>query len=172
MAQFYLASKGKCILEKWGQADPKDTKRRDPRLNFGPSFYIFSLFPLSLPYVNWASQEACCFTWGSHSGPWTFLCSIFVGFSLFWLLAILDSFSYSNCLTGSWNQFLKISSSLKTSSTRCPGAQSASLHLNPSGSGGAEGQLQHRVQSPQRQVASAHVAAVQLLAMLLAHASL
>ena len=37
---------------------------------------------------------AVCFTWGPHSGPWTFLCSIFTGFSLLCLLAttILDSF--------------------------------------------------------------------------------
>ena len=54
----------------------------------------------------------------------------------------------------------------------CPGAQRASLHLNPTGGRGAEGQLQHRVQSPQRQMASAHAAALQPLAMLLAHASL
>ena len=37
--------------------------------------------PLSLSYVNWVSQEGC-FSWGSHSGSWTFLCSIFVCFFL------------------------------------------------------------------------------------------
>ena len=49
--------------------------------------------PLGLPYVNWASQD-CCLFWGPHSGPRTFLCSIFTGFSLPCLLAtaILDSF--------------------------------------------------------------------------------
>ena len=35
-------------------------------------FLCFFLLPLSLPYVNWASQEGCCFTWGPHSGPLTF----------------------------------------------------------------------------------------------------
>ena len=84
MAQFYLASKGKYILEEWGQADPKDTKRRETqRLNFGSSFYTFFLLPLSLSYVNWASQEACCFACSSHSDPWTFLPSIFLCFPFF-----------------------------------------------------------------------------------------
>ena len=35
------------------------------------SFFFF-LLPLSLPSVNWASQEAVCFTWGPHSGSWAF----------------------------------------------------------------------------------------------------
>ena len=39
-AQFYLASKGKCIRETWGRANPKEAKRRE-RLNFGSSFYMF-----------------------------------------------------------------------------------------------------------------------------------
>ena len=29
--------------------------------NFGSSFYMFFLLPLSLPYVNWASHEGCLF---------------------------------------------------------------------------------------------------------------
>ena len=62
-------------------------KKRGLKLNVGSSFICFFLFPLSLPCVNWASQAGCCFTWGSHSGPWTFLCSFFVGFSLHCLLA-------------------------------------------------------------------------------------
>ena len=99
-AQFYLENKGKYILEAWGHANPKDAKRRerehawerDPH-PFGSSCYM--LFPpLGLPCVNWASQSAVCSTWGPHSGPQTFLCSLFVGFSLSCLLAtaILDSF--------------------------------------------------------------------------------
>ena len=60
--QFYLESKGKYILETWGQADPKDAKKkRIPQPNFGSSFYMFFLLPLSLPYVNRASQERCLF---------------------------------------------------------------------------------------------------------------
>ena len=30
--------------------------------NFGSSFYMFFLLPLSLPSVNWASQEGCFFS--------------------------------------------------------------------------------------------------------------
>ena len=81
-----------CQPKRWEE-------KRKPQPNFGSSFYMFFLLPLSLPYVNWASQEGCfvfCFflTWDSHSGPLTFLCSILVGFSLLFLLAtaILDSF--------------------------------------------------------------------------------
>ena len=53
--------------------------------------------PLGLPYANWASQECCLFylkssLWSSDLSL-TFVCSIFVGFSLPCLLAstILDS---------------------------------------------------------------------------------
>ena len=67
-AQFYLASTGKCILEAWGWADTKDTRRREepspPLLNFGSSFYVcvcVFLLSLSIPYVNWASHEGCLF---------------------------------------------------------------------------------------------------------------
>ena len=69
-------------------------KRREaPSSIFGSSFYMFFLLLLSLPYVKWSSQVDC-FTLGPHSGPRTFLCSIFAGFSLLHLLAtaILDSF--------------------------------------------------------------------------------
>ena len=56
-AQFYLENKGKYILEVWGYADPKDTKRRVRERErervrahtgerhpqpFGSSFYVFS----------------------------------------------------------------------------------------------------------------------------------
>ena len=61
-AQFYLASKGKCILEVWGWANWKDAKRREaPGSILVPLFICFFLLPLSLPYVNWASQEGCLF---------------------------------------------------------------------------------------------------------------
>ena len=67
--------------------------------------YVF--LPLGLPYANWASQKCCFFylkssLWSSDL-PLTFLCSIFVGFSLPCLLAtaILDSVFYSNYLTTS-----------------------------------------------------------------------
>ena len=41
------------------------TKRRDekrsPWPSFGSSFFMFFLLPLSLPFVNWDSQEGCLF---------------------------------------------------------------------------------------------------------------
>ena len=88
----------------WGlrAGSPKrGEEKRGLRLNFGSFFTCFFLLPLSLPYVNWASQEAVCFTWGPHSSPQTFLCSIFTGFSLFvfWSAPFWTPFSYSNYLT-------------------------------------------------------------------------
>ena len=57
-----------------------------------PLFICFFL-PLGLPYVNWASQECCLFYLRASLQSWTFLCSVFAGFSLPCLLAtaILDS---------------------------------------------------------------------------------
>ena len=99
-AQFYLENKGKYILEAWGHADPKDTKRRgEMPLPFGSSFYVdfFSSLRACSMYTGLA-RSAVCSTWGPHCGPQNFLCSIFSDFSLPWLLAtaILDSFFYSN----------------------------------------------------------------------------
>ena len=54
-AQFYLESKGKHILEAWGHADPKDTKRRE-----APLFTCFLSSP-GLPCATWAHQECCFF---------------------------------------------------------------------------------------------------------------
>ena len=69
-------------------------RERESPSPLAPVFICFFLLPLDLPYVNWASQECFCSTWGPHSSPQTFLCSIFQGFSLPCLLAtaILDSF--------------------------------------------------------------------------------
>ena len=71
----------------WGVrvGQPKrQEEKRSPKLNFGSSFYMFFfLLPLSLPYVNSASQEGCLFYLRSSLQSWTFLCSIFTGFSLF-----------------------------------------------------------------------------------------
>ena len=36
-------------------------EKRSPGLNFGSSFYMFFLLPLSLPCVNWPGQEGCLF---------------------------------------------------------------------------------------------------------------
>ena len=63
-----------------------------PPLNFGPSFYMIFSPPPILSYVNWASQEGCLFYLRSHSGPWTFLCSVFCG--------LFPSFSFSHRHSG------------------------------------------------------------------------
>ena len=61
-AQFYLTSRGKYILVARGWADPKDVKRREtPGSILAPLFICFFLLALSLPCVNWASQEGCLF---------------------------------------------------------------------------------------------------------------
>ena len=36
-----------------------DQPKRSTGLNFDSSFYMIFLLPLSLPCVNWASQEGC-----------------------------------------------------------------------------------------------------------------
>ena len=95
---------GRCyssvLIGKQRKRDPRGVRvgrpkrceeKKSPWLTFGSSFCTFFLLPLSLPCVNWASQEGC-FTWDSHSGPWTFLCSMFMGFSL--------SLSFSHCHYG------------------------------------------------------------------------
>ena len=75
-------------------------------------FFFFFLLSLGLPCVNWAS-------WGPHSAPRAFLCSIFMGFPLPCLLAttILDSFPYSNYLTQAsknMKNYSKVHQNLKT----------------------------------------------------------
>ena len=85
-AQFYLASKGKYILELWGWSDPQE----EPRLNFGSFFYVF--FSSPLPYVNWDSQEGCLFhlrfsLWSSE-------------FLLFHFRRLFFSLSFSHCHFG------------------------------------------------------------------------
>ena len=58
IAQFYFASKEKYILEAWGQADPKEVSSS----SLAPLFLcFFFLLPLSLPYINWTSQEGWFF---------------------------------------------------------------------------------------------------------------
>ena len=103
IVQFYLASKGKYILEAWGRADPKDTNR-SPWLNFGSSFYVF-LLPLSLPYVNWASRRAGFYFFFSPEVLTPVLRPSFVLFSwafpffVFYPPPFWTPFSYSNYLT-------------------------------------------------------------------------
>ena len=45
---------------KVGQPKRREEKRSF-QSNFGSSFYMISLLPLSLPCVNWVSQEGCLF---------------------------------------------------------------------------------------------------------------
>ena len=60
-AQFYLASKGKYTSRCGGMQTQRNKEKRGTWLNFGSSFYMFFLLPLSLPCVNWDSQEGCLF---------------------------------------------------------------------------------------------------------------
>ena len=71
---FIWQAKESTLLRHEGGLTPKE------RPNLGSSFYMFHLFPLSLLYINQASQEGC-FTCGSPSGPWVFFCSISFLFS-------------------------------------------------------------------------------------------
>ena len=70
-------------------------ERKRGRKHFGSSFFMF--FPPLGPALCklGLARSAVCSIWNLHSGPWTFFCSIFAGFSLPCLLAttILDSFS-------------------------------------------------------------------------------
>ena len=61
---------------------PKRCKeKRNPQLNFGSSFYMFFLFLLSLPYVNWASRQGCLlylrFSLWSSDFPLFYFCRLF-----------------------------------------------------------------------------------------------
>ena len=67
-------------------------EKKSPQLNFGSSFYTFFLLPLSLSYVNWASQESCLFYLGSSL--WS------SDFPLFYFLGLFPSLSFSHCNFG------------------------------------------------------------------------
>ena len=84
---------------------PTQKKRRDvPLLNFGSSFYMFFLLPLSLPYVNWARQDSCLFhlrfSLQSLDLPLFYFQGLFPFFA-FWPPPLWNPFSYSNHLTES-----------------------------------------------------------------------
>ena len=57
IARFYLSGKGNTSSRCEGGLTQKKN-----RAHFGSSFYMFFLLPLSLPSVNWASQEGCFFS--------------------------------------------------------------------------------------------------------------
>ena len=69
---------------------PKTQREERASILLGFLLLYICFLPWRLPFVNWVVH----FTWGPHSSPWTFLCSIFTGFSHICLLAaaILDSF--------------------------------------------------------------------------------
>ena len=105
-SSFIWQAKENTFLTREGEPTQKIWREeRGPRLNFGSSFYMFFILSLSLPYVNWSSQEGCLFHLRFLLKSQTFLCSVFTGFSLLYLLptAILDSFftilTYSNYVT-------------------------------------------------------------------------
>ena len=56
--------------------------KRTEGLNFGSSFYMFFLLPLSLPYVDWASQEGCLFHLRFSLQSWDFPLFHFCGLLL------------------------------------------------------------------------------------------
>ena len=72
----------------WQAKDSTSSRReggltqKGERLNPGSSFCMFCLLPLSLPYVNWASQEGCLFHLRFSLHLQIFFCSIFMGFFL------------------------------------------------------------------------------------------
>ena len=74
-------------------------EQRSEGLYFDSSFYMFFPPPLE-PALCKLGEPGGLFasTWGSHPGPWTFLCSISWTFSFICLLAtaILDSFFLFN----------------------------------------------------------------------------
>ena len=61
---------------------------RRPRLNFDSSFYMLFLLPLSLPYVNWDSQEGCLFY--LRSSLWS------LDLSFFYFHRLFPSLSFSH----------------------------------------------------------------------------
>ena len=97
-ALFYLEDSRKICL--WGVRAhlSKDVKRRAPQSeSVSASKQESPLAPLFICFFLPPGPALCKLglVRSPHSSPWTFLCSIFVGFSLSYLLAftILDSFS-------------------------------------------------------------------------------
>ena len=111
--QFYLENKIKYILDAWGRADPRDTKRerereerdREPpreRQTYCPlaPLFIYFFFPLCLPSVNWASQE--CSLFYLRSSLWSSGLPLFYFSGLFPVFQpppFWTHFSYYNYLT-------------------------------------------------------------------------
>ena len=75
----------------------------------------FFPLPLSLPYVNWASQECCLFYQRSSLQSWTFLCSISVGFFLPYLFSSVQSLSCVRLFVTPWTAARQASLSITDS---------------------------------------------------------
>ena len=58
-------------------------QRRGLNPSWLPPFIHFCPRCWACPMQIALARRAVCFTWGSHSGPWIFFCSIFTGFFLF-----------------------------------------------------------------------------------------
>ena len=92
-ARFYLESKGKIHPQGMRACLPKRLQeKRGPWPSFGSSFYMFFLFPLGLPYVNWASQECCLFYLRSSLRS--------LGLALFYFPRLFPSLSFSHRHSG------------------------------------------------------------------------
>ena len=76
-----------------GRPISREVKRRE-RLNFGSFLNVFFSSPWACSMKIGLARRDVCFPWGSHSSPWTLVCSIFTGFflSLSFSHTILDSF--------------------------------------------------------------------------------
>ena len=106
-ALFYLENSRKIRPGGMRACWPKDAKRRAPQCvgerEGDPqalgSYFSTVFLPLGLLCVHWASEECCLCPWGPHSGPRTFLCSIFVSLSCLLATAIWTLVSCSNYLT-------------------------------------------------------------------------
>ena len=84
-AQFYWQAKENTSLRHESGPTQKMQREESPRLNFGPSFYVFFLLSLSLSCVNWSSQEGCLFylrsSLQSSDLPLFYFCGLFSSLS-------------------------------------------------------------------------------------------
>ena len=88
-----LASKGKYIFKVWGQADPKNGKRREASILLGFLLLYFCLLPTPTTlYVNWAIQEGCLFYLRSSLQS--------LDLPLFYFPRLFPSLSFSHCHFG------------------------------------------------------------------------
>ena len=81
---------------------PTQSGREERSSILAPLFICFFLLPLSLPYVNWASQEGCLFHLRFSLWSWSSDLPLFYVHRLFPLsfsLLFWTPFSYSNYLT-------------------------------------------------------------------------